>query len=245
MFRTAWFYVTMLFSTIYFGLTAIIAGLLRVPRKPGGVYEYCARGWSRINLKAAGIEVLTAGREAVPRTPVVFVSNHQSWFDIFALADTVPHYFSFVAKKELRKVPILGRAMESAGQIFVDRQNRQAAFSAYEEAAQAIRSGLSAVVFAEGTRSRTGEMLPFKKGPFVLAIAAQVPVIPVYCAGTFDILPKGGTRIKPHPIAIIYGDPIPTEGMEYDDRERLMDVTRKAIEALRDQSDKTLGRGGT
>ncbi len=92
---------------------------------------------------------------------------------------------------------------------------------------------MSEVVFAEGTRSRTGQIQTFKKGPFVLAIAAQVPVIPVYCAGTFTLLRKGSIRINPHPIALMFGKPIPTEGMVYDDREKLMKITRAAIEQLR------------
>ena len=83
--------------------------------------------------------------------------------------------------------------------------------------------------------------MPFKKGPFVLALAAQVPVIPVYIAGTFSLLPKGSITIHPNPVAVMFGDEIPTEGMEYEDRTRLMSVTRKAIEQLRVDSQDVLG----
>jgi 1-acyl-sn-glycerol-3-phosphate acyltransferase len=234
MLRTGWFLLNLFVSTFWYGSLAVVSGLLRVPNRPGGVYDYCAREWSRSLLRAAGTDLEAVGTENLPKGhPVVYVSNHQSWFDIFALAGTLPGQMRFVAKKEMARIPLLGRAMRSAEHIFIDRQNRQAAFGAYEEAAKAIRAGLSAVVFAEGTRSRTGQIQTFKKGPFVLAIAAQVPVIPVYCAGTFTLLRKGSIRINPHPIALMFGKQIPTEGMVYDDREKLMKITRAAIEQLR------------
>jgi 1-acyl-sn-glycerol-3-phosphate acyltransferase len=142
----------------------------------------------------------------------------------------------FVAKKELTKIPVFGGAMKAAGHISIDRQQRQAAFESYEQAAAFIRAGTSTVVFAEGTRSRTGDLLPFKKGPFVLAIAAQVPIVPVYCAHTFNILPKAHVRIRPHPVTLYFGDAIPTAGMTYDEREVLMNQARRAIEAFRDEA---------
>jgi 1-acyl-sn-glycerol-3-phosphate acyltransferase len=241
MLRTGWFVLNLLVFTFWYGSLAIVSGLLRVPNRPGGVYDHCARAWSRRLLRAAGADLDVVGTEHLPKDhPVVYVSNHQSWFDIFALASTLPGQMRFVAKKELASIPLLGRAMRSAEHIFIDRQNRQAAFSAYEEAAKAIRAGLNAVVFAEGTRSRTGELQSFKKGPFVLAIAAQVPIVPVYCAGTFTLLRKGSIRINPHPIALMFGKPINTEGLVYDDREELMKITRQAIEQLRADSHQVL-----
>jgi 1-acyl-sn-glycerol-3-phosphate acyltransferase len=188
-------------------------------------------------LWVAGTPVRVLGLEHVPAgTPVIYASNHQSWFDIWALAANLPGQVRFVSKRELARVPVLGPAMRSAGHIFLDRSNRQAAFAAYEEAGATIRSGMSAVVFPEGTRSRTGELQPFKKGPFVFGIAAQVPLVPVYCAGTFDILPKGKIRINTHPITIFVGPPIETAGLIYEDRERLMADAQRAVEALRDQA---------
>lgn len=220
--------------TVYHGLRAIVPGFLRVPHRQGGVYDRAVRGWARGLIRAAGVKVTTVGLERVPvDRPVVYVSNHQSFFDILALAATVPDTMRFVAKKEFQKIPILGPAMKSAGQIFIDRQNRAKAFDAYQEAAQAVREGLNAVVFAEGTRSENGELQPFKKGPFVFAIAAQAPVIPVYCAGTFDILPKTSIWVRPGPITLYFGAPIPTEGMTYEDRGALLERTREVIMGFR------------
>lgn len=240
MIRTLWFLANLLVFTLFYGLTSIIAGLIGWPNRPGGVYDHCTSDWSRILLWAAGTRVRVSGAERLPSGGIVYASNHQSWFDIFALSVTIPGQMRFVSKIELSRVPVLGRAMRSAGHIFLNRQNKGQAFGAYEDAAAAIRNGLSAVVFPEGTRSRTGELQPFKKGPFVLAIAAQVPLVPVYCAGTYTLLPRGTVRLRPHPIAVMFGEPISTTGMTYDDRERLMELCRASVERLRDDSTRVL-----
>ena len=241
MLRTIWFLMNLVVFTFLFGSLAIISGVLRVPNRRGGVYDFCATQWAKRMIKVSGTELRVSGFDHVPKDqPMVFVSNHQSWFDIFALLSVLPSYTRFVAKKELRRVPFLGGALHAAGHIYINRQNRQAAFSAYEEASEYIKEGRSAVIFAEGTRSRTGQLLPFKKGPFVLALAAQVPVVPVYLAGTFTLLPKGSLKLTPHPIAVMFGEPIPTEGMTYEDRERLRDVTREVVEKLRVDSERVL-----
>jgi 1-acyl-sn-glycerol-3-phosphate acyltransferase len=236
MLRTLWFFVVLVASTVWYGSSVVIAGILGVERKPGGVYDRAAKRWARNALWAAGVPHQVLGLEGVPiHQPLVFACNHQSWFDIFQLAAVLPGSLRFVAKKELERIPLLGLAMRRSGHVFIDRQHRQAAFGTYDEAAEGIRAGISAVVFPEGTRSRTGELLPFKKGPFVLVVAARVPLVPVYSAGTFTLMPKGSIRLHPHPIALLFGKPIDTSGMTYEDRERLSVETRRVIEALRDQ----------
>ena len=237
MWATIRFLVNLVGYTTWYASKAIIAGLVRVPNRPGGVFDEITRRWARGVLGGARIQGKLIDYDHVPQdAPVVFASNHQSWFDIFLLAALIPRHMRFVSKKELSRIPLLGRAMAQSGHIFIDRENRQRAFGAYDDAALAIRRGTSAVVFPEGTRSRSGELQPFKKGPFVLAIAAQVPVVPTYCAGTFTLLPKGTIRLTPHPVVVLFGDPIPTAGMTYNDRERLMTATRAEVERLRDKS---------
>src|SRR5438034_10489775 len=173
MIRTIWFYLVLVVSSVIHAGGVLVAALLGVKRRPGGIYDWGATDWARDIIAAAGTPVELQGADRIPRNqPVVYASNHSSMFDIWALAATLPGSVRFVAKQELVKVPLLGRAMLAAGHVAIDRFNRARAFEAYERAAAVIRGGISAVVFPEGTRSRTGELLPFKNAPFGLAIAA-------------------------------------------------------------------------
>jgi len=236
MIRMLWFYVVLVVSSIVHSSGVLAAALLGVKRRPGGggVYDWGASDWAKDLIRAAGTPVHVQGLERIPRgKPVVYASNHSSMFDIWALGATLPGSVRFVAKQELVKVPLIGRAMLAAGHVAIDRFNRARAFEAYERAATVIRSGISAVVFPEGTRSRTGDLLPFKNAPFGLAIVAGVPIVPVYVHNTFEILPKGGVRLRPRPIRIFIGEPIATEGLSIDDRQQIAERTRAAILALR------------
>ena len=238
MIRTVWFYVVLVVSSVIHAGGVLVAALAGVKRRPGGVYDWGASDWGRDIIAAAGTPVELEGRERIPpHRPVVYVSNHSSMFDIWALAAVLPGSVRFVAKQELVKVPLIGRAMVAAGHVAIDRFNRARAFEAYERAAAVIRGGISAVVFPEGTRSRTGELLPFKNAPFGLAIAAGVPVVPVYVHNTFEILPKGGIRLRPRPIRILVGEVIPTAGLSLDDRQGLAERTRAALLGLRARVD--------
>ena len=232
--RTLWYYIVLFFTTILHASAAIIAGLFRVKNRPGGVYDWSNTDWARDILSAAGTPVVASGLEHIPRDqPVIYASNHSSMFDIWALFATLPGSVRFVAKRELFRIPVLGRAMLAVGHVPIDRTARKRAFEAYDEAARMIRGGgTSVVVFPEGTRSRTGELLPFKNAPFGLAIAAQVPIVPVYVHHTFEILPKGAWRLRPRPIRLVVGQAIPTAGRGPEDRERLRDEVRAAMVAL-------------
>jgi 1-acyl-sn-glycerol-3-phosphate acyltransferase len=232
--RTLWYYIVLFTSSIVHASGAVIGGLFRVKNRRGGLYDWSTEDWSRDILRAAGTPVLAEGLERIPRDqPVIYVSNHSSMFDIWALSATLPGSVRFLAKQELFKIPLLGPAMRAAGHIPIDRAARRKAFEAYDEVGKMIRAGFSSpVVFPEGTRSRTGELLPFKNAPFGLAIAAQVPIIPVYVHHTFEILPKGAWRLRPRPIRLLVGEPIETKGLQPADRERLRDRVRAAMVAL-------------
>lgn len=238
MIRTLWYYIVLVASSIVHAVPTVVAGLLGVKHRPGGVYDWGTQDWSRQVLAAAGTPVRVAGLDRVPRdVPVVYASNHSSMFDIWALAAVLPGSTRFLAKQELVRVPLVGRAMVTSGHIAIDREHRKRAFAAYEQAAATIRRGFSAIVFPEGTRSRNGELLPFKNAPFGLAIAAQVPLVPVYVHNTFQILPKGAVFLRPRPIRVEIGEPIPTAGLVAADRESLRDRTRAAILALKARVD--------
>ena len=235
--RAIWYVVSSLCVTAYYCLQVIYASLLGVKLRPGGVYDRAGRDWGRHLLRLNGLAVTLQGEEHIPTGPCVFVANHVSWVDIWALVAKLPGRVRFLAKRELLAVPFFGSAMKRAGHIPIDRQNRRAAFDAYGGAVRLIREGTRAIIFGEGTRSRDGTLLPLKKGPFVLAIQAGVPVVPVYLEGTYSVLPKGSISLRPQPIRVSIGEPLPTDGLEYADREALSHRCRESLLALRDHVD--------
>jgi len=217
----------------YWGSRVLLAAIVRVKQRPGGVYDRAAREWARGMLRGCRIKVLVEGRERLdPEVPKVYIANHASQVDIWAILAEFPGTIRFVYKKGMDWIPLMGMAMRAARHIPIRRQAKSAAFAAYDEAATYIRAGSSAVVFAEGTRSRNGKLQPFKKGPFVLAIAAQAPVVPVLCEGTFELMPKGSWSPRPGRVTLKLAEPIATLGMSYEDRARLADQTRAVLVAM-------------
>ncbi|OLD45292.1 MAG: hypothetical protein AUI63_05755 [Gemmatimonadetes bacterium 13_1_40CM_2_60_3] len=233
--RTIFLFTIAGIVTLVLGTTVIVAALLGVQDKPGGLFEKAPRWWSSAVLWAAGIKVRVHGMEnAATGQPHIFASNHVSWFDVPALAKILPRY-KFVAKAELFKVPIFGRGMRIIGMIEIQRENRKAAFGAYDVAAEKIRSGSSVIVFPEGTRGHAYPLRPFKKGPFVLAIAAGVPIVPVIVHGTIEIMPKGSFWVQPGTIDVHLLEPVSTTGVDYEHREALMQAVRtRMADAMRD-----------
>jgi 1-acyl-sn-glycerol-3-phosphate acyltransferase len=233
--RTLFTALTAAVMTLILGPVVIVARILRVPQGPRSIYARCIMGWARSINFAAGVHVVVHGADRLDNPDgAVFVSNHVSWFDIFALASVVP-WSSFVAKSELRKILLFGFAAEAAGIVFVDRENRKQAFASYEIAAKEVRRGRSIIVCPEGTRGHDYHLRPFKKGPFVLAIAAQTPVIPTVVHGTIEVMPKGTFRIRPGRIDVHFLEPIPTTGFDYEHRADLMIATWTSMaEALRE-----------
>ena len=227
--------LTIFFATTLIGSVVIVAALLGVRDKPGGIFDNAPRLWSKLLLLAAGVRVRVHGLEnAGAGDPRVFASNHVSWFDVPALAKVLPRY-KFVAKAELFKVPLFGRAMRAAGMVEIQRDNRKAAFGAYDVAADRIKAGNSVIVFPEGTRGQAYPLRPFKKGPFVLAIAAGVPIVPVIVHGTIEILRKGSLWAHPGTIDVHLLQPVSTAGVDYDHREALMQTVRtRMAEAMRE-----------
>ena len=231
MIRTLFFYVVLLVSTVVHGVAAILAGIFRV--KSRRVYDWGTQDWARWNLWAAGTPLDVQGLERVPQeTPVVYASNHSSMFDIWALSLVLPGSTRFVAKHELTRVPVMGPAMLRAGHVTIDRFNRKRAFEAYDRAAATIRGGISTIVFPEGTRSRSGELLPFKKGGFIMALKGQSPIVPVAISGARDALRKGSLIIRPVRIVVRFGRPIETTGLGLEDRDALVERARGAVASL-------------
>ena len=214
----------------WWGSRVLFCAIFRVKQRAGGIYDRSAREWGRGMLRTCRISVQGEGRERLdPAEPSVYIANHASQIDIWAILAEFPGTVRFVYKKGMDWIPLMGMAMRAARHIPIRRQVKSAAFAAYDEAANYIREGMSAVVFAEGTRSHDGRLQQFKKGPFVLAIAAGVPVVPVLCAGTYELMPKGSWSPKPGTVTLRIGEPISTRGMTYEERGNLADETRAAL----------------
>ncbi len=215
-------------STLLFGVLAM-AGCLLMPN--GNPLLWMARPWAASILLASGVRVRVQGRHRIPDGAVLYVTNHQSHYDVPALVRALPGQYRMVAKKELFGIPVFGWALSLAGFIKIDRANRESAIRSLDEAAGRMRHGHAIVVFAEGTRSGDGRLLPFKKGGFVLAIRSGCPIVPVTISGSRAILTKGGRRVMSGDIDVVIGDAIPTAGLQMEDRDELMAITRRAIEA--------------
>lgn len=161
--------------------------------------------------------------------PYIFVMNHESMLDIPCAFAVVPSNLRFVAKKVLKYVPFLGWYMWATGMVFVDRSDPAAAIRSLAAAAERIRRGTSIIAFPEGTRSRTGEILPFKKGPFGLALEAGVPVVPMAISGSARVVPSDGFRLRPGEVRMKIGMPIETAGRDKSDRRGLAREVRAAV----------------
>jgi 1-acyl-sn-glycerol-3-phosphate acyltransferase len=223
-------------ATIPLATIAVVARLLGLREGEHGVAQWCMRTWARSLCLAAGARVVVHNPERMLLgRGAVYASNHVSWFDVFAIASVLPRY-TFIAKSELRKLPLFGWGAESAGVVFLARDNRKSAFESYKGAAQTVKEGQSIVVFPEGTRGRDYHLRSFKKGPFVLAIAAQAPVVPVLVYGALEVMPKGSFRIQPATVHVHFLEAVESEGLDYDQRHELMRVVWGRICAcLRDE----------
>lgn len=226
--RSVLFYAILVWSTIALGLIAIwFATVTRKQKWP----HRCARVWGMVNLAAAGVRVRLSGVDRIdPNRAYIFAANHQGWFDIFSILAKLPVHFSWLAKKELFRLPVLGSAMAATGYIPIDRTDHRGALESMNLAAMRVKSGTSVVIFPEGTRSPDGVLREFKKGGFMLAIKSQQPIVPVTISGSHAILPtKGDWVIHPGVINITIGNPIPTEGCSMKERDWLMEEVRQAI----------------
>jgi 1-acyl-sn-glycerol-3-phosphate acyltransferase len=234
--RTLLSAITLWFATIFLAPLAVAASVLGFRDENGGVVQqWCMRTWARALCWAAGVKLEVHGAEhiAAAGRGTVYASNHVSWYDVFAIATVLPRY-TFVAKAELRKIPIFGWGAEGAGVVFLARENRKSAFEAYEVVAQKIARGLNVVVFPEGTRGMSYSLRPFKKGPFVLAIAAGAPVVPVVVYGAREVMGKGSFTVRSATVHVHLLEPVQTAGMSYDDRHELMRVvSRRMADLLR------------
>jgi len=227
MFRSA---LLVAFSVMITAFMAVSATILPFISPGEEKVHRIANIWARMLLKLSAIRVEVEGVQNVSLDrPQIFMSNHQSDFDILIVLAHIPGQFRWIAKKELFKIPIFGKAMRNAGYIEIDRQHHENAMKSLDEAAIKIREGKSVMTFPEGTRSRDGAIKQFKQGMFYLAIQSGVPIVPISIIGASEIMPKRSLLIKPGRIKMIIGRPVEVSPYTIATRGELIERVRGSI----------------
>ncbi len=232
MIRTVFVHLNVILS---FLVLVILQGLAAIVDPSRDLAHGVARIWGRWILLAGGIKVSVRGAENILRgRPQVFFCNHLSYFDICCLLAYLPVQYRWVAKEELFHIPLFGVAMRLGGYIPIDRSNARKAHRSMVTAVERVKAGTSIVIFPEGTRGQGRDLQAFKSGGAVLALRAQVPVVPVVILGTEKVLPRGTLRVGKGAVEIRVGEPIPTEGLTMRDKRTLLSRVREAMLAMSD-----------
>lgn len=225
-----------LIVTAWYSIFTLIAGLLGIPwtiiRNDISLLYRAAMWGAFFGVRLVGVRVQVVGRERLdPKQNYVFMCNHTSNLDPPIVVPLLPRppRTSVLVKKELFRAPLLGTAMRLGKLVPVDRRNRDAAVESVRAATSVLREGLHMTIFPEGTRSYDGRLLPFKKGPFYLAIEAGIPIVPMTIVGTHDLWPKGKFAVKPGIVTLHFHEPI--DPTQFADREELMETVRQTIES--------------
>lgn len=227
MIRSAAIIVLVVLITAFFAPLAIIVSFFT---RTGNPVHLVARIWGQSILLISRVHVRVNGLSNIqPDKSYIYMANHQSNFDIPVLLGYLPVQFRWLAKAELFKIPLFGRAMLGAGYVKIDRFNRQSAFESISTAARRLKDGVSVMIFPEGTRSRDGSIHKFKKGGFVMAIESGVPILPVILKGTWPIMAKSSLRINRGDVEMEIAEPIDTTGYSMERKEELMDRVRMVI----------------
>jgi len=231
----------MLIATVRATLVYLFMGVFILLMAPFGLLWSSISGDCRILYRLArfcirvsgwicGVRVIEQGRGKItPGATYVFLSNHQGNFDGPVLCHAIPRDWKALIKKEMMRLPVLSIVLRRVQFVPIERLNPKQAQAAIDEGAKLLKEGCSFLAFPEGTRSRDGQLGEFKKGVFIMAIRAQVPIIPITIVGSAQIQPPGRYSIHPGSIKITYHDPISTAGMQLEDRHRLVQLTRQAI----------------
>jgi len=219
----------LILSTIFFvslGVVIVLFSDDTVANRTTGVW------WARFNSFVTPMHVMVLGREHVkPGQSYVVVSNHQSSYDIFVLYGWLGIDIKWVMKKELRKVPVFGFAGKMGGNVYIDRSSPASAYTSLQEAKKKLAEGTSVIILAEGTRSKTGEIGPFKKGAFVLATDLGMPILPISISGTRSILPPKTLKLFPGHVVMEIHKPIPVSPQDRGRIDKLMEQTRELIKS--------------
>ena len=214
-------------NSVIFGVLAVISGLI-ISKK---VAALMAIGWARLNIILTPMFVTVKGRKNIEKgQSYVIVANHQSAYDIFLLNGYLGIDYKWIMKKEISKIPGVGIGSKAIGHIFIDRSNSKVAMETIKMAKSKIKNGVSVLFFPEGTRTETGELLPFKKGAFRFALDIGLPVLPVTIRGTRKVLPSPGFNIFPGKAEMIINKPIDINNYSRDRIVHLMNDAKKIIQ---------------
>jgi 1-acyl-sn-glycerol-3-phosphate acyltransferase len=190
--------------------------------------------WAPVILFLLGIKLKVQGRENANKLgPSIYVANHSSFLDIPACVSAIPVNLNFIAKKELKKMPVVGWYISATKQIFIDRKNKQLAMQSMEVAAQRIAGGRSVLSYAEGTRSKNGEVQLFRRGAFIIAENANIPITPVAVSGAFECLKPKGLFTKSGTITVTIGEPFRPSDVEFSSIEALAEIARQKVIKLK------------
>jgi 1-acyl-sn-glycerol-3-phosphate acyltransferase len=230
MLRTILINLLIAVHTVLFCLYGIILALFdRTGRR---IHFWVAVPWAKIILWFSGVNVRVRGLETLDtRVPRIYMSNHQSAFDIYALLANLPVDFKFILKQELMKIPLFGFAMKRAGYIGITREDPRKAIRSINDAAERIRSGSSVLIFPEGTRSADGRLQAFKNGGFHLALKSGCDIVPLAIVGSRHIVPKGSLKVNKGSFSIHIGKSIPLAGYTKKNLEELKTRVREAMAA--------------
>ncbi len=227
LYHTLRFWIVIVILSIILGTIAIILGIFD---KSGNKSHEVAALWSRLICRWNGIKVEITGTENIlVGQPQIFIANHQSYYDIFALAGYLAVQLRWVSKAVLFRIPFMGWGMSAAGYIPVERNNRKQSYQAFLNTLEAIKAGSSIVVFPEGTRSEDGSIGVFKKGSQLLAQRAKVPMVPVTIVGTRDIIRKGSMLFHPGTVRIIISPCIALEEKDTKKGDEILQEIRNII----------------
>jgi 1-acyl-sn-glycerol-3-phosphate acyltransferase len=230
LFAAVIYVVRYLLVAVYTAFWGGVACLAAPFDRDGRTVVWVGRRWVSWILRTCGIRVDVDGIENIPRERgCLYMSNHQSVFDIVAIVATLPVPWRFVAKRELTWIPFFGWALALGHQIIVDRKNRESSVRSLARAAERVRAGANVIIFPEGTRSPDASLREFKSGGFHLAIQSGAPIVPVSVSGSWRIAPKRSLRIESGRVLVRYGKPIPTQHLRVDDRGELKRQVREAI----------------
>ena len=211
--------------TIVLGTVSLASTLFD---RKGNFAHRCARAWSRLILATSGVRVRVSGLERLdPKRSYVFAANHQSIYDIPIVFSALPYQLRIVAKESLGRIPFMGWHLHRAGHLLVDRKNPGA--DIVHKMARLVREGSSLIVFPEGTRSVDGTLGRFKKGSFLVALGAKLPVVPVTIEGSRHVMQKGRLMVRPGEVLLTVHDAVPTESVRREEVRALAEQVRAAV----------------